>query len=59
MCGGRNMETYVAMCGIGGGPEFSLWLGKLKQALYQPRVVGWGKRWEGVSKGRGYMYTYG
>ena len=26
-------------------------------ALYQPR--GCGGRWEGVSKGRGYMYTYG
>ena len=28
-------------------------------ALYQPREVGWGGRWEGGSKGRGYMYTYG
>ena len=28
-------------------------------ALYQPRGVGWGGRWEGGSKGRGYMYTYG
>ena len=28
-------------------------------ALYQPRGVGWGGRWEGVSKGRGYVYTYG
>jgi len=28
-------------------------------ALYQPRGVGWGGRWEGDSKGRGYMYTYG
>ena len=27
--------------------------------LYQPRGVGWGRRWEGGSKGRGYMYTYG
>ena len=27
-------------------------------ALYQPRGVGWGGRWE-VSKGRGHMYTYG
>ena len=26
-------------------------------ALYQPRGMGWGGRWEGVSKGRGYMYT--
>ena len=28
-------------------------------APYQPREVGWGGRLEGVSKGRGYMYTYG
>ena len=28
-------------------------------ALYQPREVGWGGRWEGGSKGRGYMYAYG
>ena len=28
-------------------------------ALYQPRRMGWGRRWEGGSKGRGYMYTYG
>ena len=28
-------------------------------ALYQPRGVRWGGKWEGVSKGRGYMYTYG
>ena len=27
-------------------------------ALYQPRV-GWCGIWEGGSKGRGYMYTYG
>ena len=29
------------------------------EALYQLRGVGWGGRWEEVSKGRGYMYTYG
>jgi len=28
-------------------------------ALYQPRGVGWGGKWVGVSKGKGYMYTYG
>ncbi len=28
-------------------------------ALHQPRGLGWGGRWEGGSKGRGYMYTYG
>ena len=28
-------------------------------ALCQSRGVGWGVRWEGGSKGRGHMYTYG
>ena len=28
-------------------------------ALNQPRGVGWGGRWEGASKRRGHMYTYG
>ena len=28
-------------------------------ALYQSRGVGWARRWEGGSKGRGYTYTYG
>ena len=27
-------------------------------AVYQPTGVGWGGRWKGDSKGRGYMYTY-
>ena len=27
-------------------------------ALYQPRGVGWGGRWERGSKGRGYIYIY-
>ena len=28
-------------------------------ALYQPRGVRWGERWERVSGGRGHMYTSG
>ena len=28
-------------------------------ALYQSRGMGWGGRWEGVSKGSGHIYTYG
>ena len=28
-------------------------------ALYQPRGVGWGGKWEGGSKERGHMYSYG
>ena len=27
-------------------------------ALYQPRGLGWGGRWERISKWRGCMYTY-
>ena len=27
-------------------------------ALYQPRGVGWGGKWEGGSRGRGHVYTY-
>ena len=33
--------------------------GNSNRALYQPRQVGWGEKWEGGSKERGYMYTYG
>ena len=28
-------------------------------ALGPPGRVGWGGRWEGGSRGRGHMYTYG
>ena len=28
-------------------------------ALNVPRGVGCGGKWEGVSKGKGYMFTYG
>ena len=29
------------------------------EALYQPIGVGWGEKWEGGSKGTGYICTYG
>ena len=35
------------------------WMNLEPIILYQPRRVGWGRRWKGASKGRGYMYTYG
>ena len=28
-------------------------------ALYQPREVVWGGKWEGSSRERGYLYPYG
>ena len=59
MHGTSNMETYTTISKIDSQREFAVWLRKLKQGLYQPRGVGWGGRWEGVSKGRVYMYIYG
>ena len=55
-----NMETYITICKIDSQWEFAVWLSKLKQGLCI-NIEGWegGGRWEGGSKGRGYMYTYG
>ena len=52
------METYITICKIASG---ICCMAQETQtgALYQPRRVGWGGRWEGASKARGYMYTYG
>ena len=48
-----NVEIYITVCKIDSQWEFAAWLRKLKQGLC---ING---RWEGSSKGRGYMYTYG
>ena len=53
------METYITMCKIDSQQEFSMAQETQTGALYQTRGVGWGGKWEGASKGRGYMYTYG
>ena len=60
MYGKNNMETYITMCKI----ESQWGICHMTQetqtgTLYQPRGVGWGGRWEGGSKGRGYLYTCG
>ena len=55
----NNMETYITICKIDSQQEFAVWLRKLKQGLCI-NLKGWdGGRWEGGSKGRGYMYSYG
>ena len=60
MYGKSNMETYITICKIDSQWEFAVWLRKLKQGLcINLEGVGWGGRWEGSLKGRGYMYTYG
>ena len=53
MYGKSNMETYITICKIDSQWEFAVWLRKLKLALYQPRRVGWGRRWDEVSEGGG------
>ena len=42
MYGKSNMETYNTMCKIDSQWRFVVWLGELKQGLYQSRGVGWG-----------------
>ena len=56
MHGKSTMETHITICKIDSRQEFAVWLRKQTGALYQPRGVGWGGRWEGDSKGRGYVY---
>ena len=58
MYGKSNMETFITVCKIDTQWEFAVWLRKLKQGLCIPRGVGWEVRWEGGSKGRGFMNTY-
>ena len=58
MYGKSNIETYVTICNI--DSQMCCMAQETQTGtLYQPRGVEWGGRWEGGSKGRGYMYTYG
>ena len=60
MYGKSNMETYITIYKIDSQWEIAGMAQETQTgALYQPRGVGCGERWEGGSKGRGYMYTYG
>ena len=54
--GKRNIKTYITIYKIDSQREFAVGLRKFKQGLCI-NLEGWD--WEGVSKGRGYMYTYG
>ena len=59
MYGESNKETCINICKIDSQREFAVCLRKLKQGLcINPRGLGgWGGRWAGGSKGRGYIYT--
>ena len=57
MYGKSNMETYITKCKI----DRICCMSHRTQtgALYQPRGMGRGRRWEGSSRGSGHMYIYG
>ena len=57
MHGKSNMETYISMCKIDSQRGICCMAQETQTAaLYQPRGVGWGGRWEGDSKERGYIH---
>ena len=59
MYGKNNMETYITICKTDSQWGICCMARETQSgALYQSRGVGWGGKWEGGSKGRGYMYTY-
>ena len=58
MYGESNMEIYITICKIA-NRNFLNGSGNSNRGSDQSRGVRWGGRWEGGSRGRGYMYTYG
>ena len=58
MYGKSNTEIYTTICKMNSQWEFAVWLRKLKQE-FCINLEGWDVvKWEGESKGRGYMYSY-
>ena len=59
MYGKNNMETYIMIYKIDSQWEFAVMSQETQTgALYHSRAVEWGGRWEGGSKGRGYVYLW-
>ena len=57
---GQHWNIHITMCKTDSQREFVLWCRELKPgALWQPRGVGGGGRWEGGSRGRGHVHTNG
>ena len=51
MYGESNMEAYTSICKRESQWQFAAAQEAQTGALYQPRGVGWGGRWEGGSTG--------
>ena len=50
--GKSNMETYITICKMIANRNLHTAQETQTGALYQSRGVGWGRKWEGGSKGR-------
>ena len=60
MYGTSNMETYITICEIDSEREFAVYVsGNSNRGCVSTWRGGMGGRGDGVSNGRGYMYTYG
>ena len=57
MCGKSSMETCITVCKIDRQQEFAYGSGNSDRGSVQPKGVGWGRKLEGASKGRG-IYVY-
>ena len=63
--GGMNWESSIeaytlSYVKLDSQWKFAVWHRRLNNgALWQPRGMGWGGRWEGLTRETGYMYTYG
>ena len=53
------METYISICKIDSQWVFAIWLMELKPWLCNNLERWDGGRWEGASRERGCIYTYG
>ena len=58
MYGKSNIETYITVCKIDSHRNLLYGSETQKGALYHPRGVGCGGRWDGGSKGRVYIYIH-
>ena len=59
MYGESNMKTYIIIGKIDSQWEFALCSGNSNRGSVTTQRAVMGGRWEGGSRGRGYMYTYG
>ena len=57
----NNMETFIPLPYVKYIANGNLLYGSgnSNRDLCQPRRVEWGGKWEGGSKGRGHLHTYG